>query len=118
MRLHLLGIPHTVTTKDFAHCAFTQKVYKFSRMMVPLGYEVMHYGVEGSDSGASEDVVVMGQEEHQRLLGHPYNHDKTAFYGNDAQAAEVELQRLMEIYTAKAAIFPATEPVQPEQEIF
>ncbi len=41
MRLHLLGIPHTVTTKDFAHCAFTQKVYKFSRMMVPLGYEVL-----------------------------------------------------------------------------
>jgi predicted phage-related endonuclease len=35
-----------------------------------------------------------------------------------AQAAEVELQRLMEIYTAKAAIFPATEPIQPDQEIF
>ncbi len=103
MRLHLLGIPHTVTTKAFAHCAFTQKVYKFSRMMVPLGYEVIHYGVEGSDSGASEDVVVMGQEEHQRLLGHPYNHDKTAFYGNDAQAdSEVYRQwRLLEVsYTA------------------
>lgn len=24
MRLHLLGIPHTLTTKDFAHCAFTR----------------------------------------------------------------------------------------------
>jgi putative phage-type endonuclease len=35
-----------------------------------------------------------------------------------AQAAEVELQRLMEIYTTKAAIFPATEPIQSEQEIF
>jgi putative phage-type endonuclease len=35
-----------------------------------------------------------------------------------AQAAEVELQRLMEIYTAKAAIFPATELIQLEQEIF
>ena len=35
-----------------------------------------------------------------------------------AQAAEGELQRLMEIYTTKAAIFPATEPIQPEQEIF
>ena len=97
MRLHLLGIPHTVTTKDFAHCAFTQKVYKFSRMMVPLGYEVIHYGVEGSDSGASEDVVVMGQEEHQRLLGHPYNHDKTAFYGNDAQA-DSEVYRQWNLY--------------------
>jgi putative phage-type endonuclease len=35
-----------------------------------------------------------------------------------AQAAEVELQRLTELYAAKAAIFPATEPIQPEQEIF
>ena len=34
-----------------------------------------------------------------------------------AQAAEAELQRLMELYTTKAAIFPATEPIQPEQEI-
>lgn len=86
MRLHLLGIPHTVTTKDFAHCAFTQKVYKFSRMMTPLGFEVIHYGVAGSDSGATVDVELMGQDEHQALLGHPYNHDKTAFYGSDAEA--------------------------------
>jgi len=86
MRLHLLGIPHTVTTKAFAHCAFTQKVYKFARMMTPLGYEVIHYGVEGSDSGATEDVVLMSQEEHQRLLGHPYHADKTAFFGSDAEA--------------------------------
>lgn len=35
-----------------------------------------------------------------------------------AQAAENELRMLMQIYTAKAAIFPATEPIQPEQEIF
>ncbi|MFZ9903628.1 MAG: hypothetical protein ACO3FT_08235, partial [Ilumatobacteraceae bacterium] len=86
MRLHLLGIPHTVTTTAFSHCAFTQKVYKFSRMMVPLGYEVIHYGVEGSDAGATEDVVVMSQAEHQRLLGHPYHHDRLAFFGQDAQA--------------------------------
>lgn len=32
MRLHLLSIPHTLTTKDFAHCAFTQKVYKLPRI--------------------------------------------------------------------------------------
>ena len=34
-----------------------------------------------------------------------------------AQAAEVELQRLTELYAAQAAIFPSTEPIQPEQEI-
>jgi putative phage-type endonuclease len=35
-----------------------------------------------------------------------------------ARAAEVELQRLMELYSTAAAKFPATEPIQPEQEIF
>ena len=34
-----------------------------------------------------------------------------------AQIAEVELQRLMELYTTVAAKYPATEPIQPEQEI-
>jgi len=35
-----------------------------------------------------------------------------------AQAAETDLQMLIKLYTTKAAIFPATEPIQPEQEIF
>ena len=35
-----------------------------------------------------------------------------------AQAAEVELQRLMGLYISATAIFPATEPIQPEQEVY
>ena len=35
-----------------------------------------------------------------------------------AQAAEVELQRLMGLYISATAIFPATEFIQPEQEIY
>lgn len=84
MRLHLLSIPHTVTDASFSHCAFTQKVRKFARMMVPLGWEVLHYGVEGADSGATADVILMGQDEHQRLLGHRYHEDASAFVGADA----------------------------------
>lgn len=34
-----------------------------------------------------------------------------------AEAAELELQRLMAVYTEAAEHFPATEPIQPEQEI-
>lgn len=86
MRLHLLSIPHTVTRQDFAHCAFTQKVYKLPRMLRPLGYEVVHYGVEGSDSGADVDAIVMTQDEHLELLGHPYHEQPKGFYGDDAQA--------------------------------
>ena len=86
MRLHLLSIPHTVTRTDFSHCAFTTKVLRFSRMM--RDHHVIHYGVEGSESGAAEDVVLMDTDEHLELLGHPYHaqHATGGMYGDDAQA--------------------------------
>lgn len=83
MRLHLLGIPHTVTTARFSHCAFTGKVQKFAPMMRPLGYEVIHYGVAGAESGATEQVEVLTQAEQHLLLGHDHS-DVTRFYGDDA----------------------------------
>jgi glycosyltransferase involved in cell wall biosynthesis len=108
MRLHLLGIPHTLTTKAFAHCAFTQKVYKFPRMLRPLGYEVIHYGVAGSDSGADVDVVLMEQDEHLNLLGHPYHAHGGGFYGDDANS-ESPLYKQWNLYARDAL----KEYVQP-----
>lgn len=85
MRIHLLGLPHTVTRSDFSHCAFTGKVLRWSKMMKPyLDIGVIHYGTEGSESGADEEVVVMSTEEHLQLLGHPYHQHGTGFYGDDA----------------------------------
>ena len=84
MRLHLLSVPHTVTRADFAHCAFTGKVKRFAPMLFGHGYRVIHYGVAGSESGAAEDVVLMDQDEHQALLGHPYHAHGAGFYGDDA----------------------------------
>jgi glycosyltransferase involved in cell wall biosynthesis len=83
MRLHLLGLPHTVTTDAFSHCAFTGKVQKMSPMMRPLGYDVVHYGVAGAESGATVQVDLMTQAEQHALLGHDHS-DPTQFYGNDA----------------------------------
>ena len=48
MKLHVLAIPHTVTSKEYLSCAFTQKVLKFCKMMNPH-YEIIHYGHEKSD---------------------------------------------------------------------
>jgi glycosyltransferase involved in cell wall biosynthesis len=63
MRLHLLGIPHTQTTYEFSHCAFTGKVKRFAPMMQSVGYDVIHYGVEGAHSGATYDVNLMSFDE-------------------------------------------------------
>jgi glycosyltransferase involved in cell wall biosynthesis len=49
MRIHVLGLPHTQTHRDFTACAFTQKVYKFLKMMSGHGHEIFHYGHERID---------------------------------------------------------------------
>ena len=49
MRLRLPAVPHTTTSPEYSHCAFTGKVLRFSPMICSQGYEVLHYGVEGSE---------------------------------------------------------------------
>ena len=63
IRLHLLAIPHTITKDEFSHCAFTGKVQRFSPMMRSRGFEVFHYGVEGSQSGADKDINIFTEKE-------------------------------------------------------
>lgn len=86
MRLHLLAIPHTVTRSDFSHCAFTGKVQRFAPMLRAQGYDVIHYGVEGATSGATEDVTVLDTATHLALLGLPaYHHAASQFVGDYAK---------------------------------
>jgi glycosyltransferase involved in cell wall biosynthesis len=63
----MLALPHTITSDDFSHCAFTGKVKRFAPMMRSLGYEVFHYGVEGSEADASVDIQVLQRSEWQAL---------------------------------------------------
>jgi glycosyltransferase involved in cell wall biosynthesis len=67
--LHLPAIPHTVTRAEWSQSAFTGKVLRFSPMMRAQGYDVIHYGVEGSESGATLQVDVMSAAQHAELLG-------------------------------------------------
>ena len=106
MRLHLLGLPHTVTRPAFSHCAFTGKVQRFSPMMRSLGYELVHYGVAGAESGANEQVDVMTEARQHELLGHAFE-DKSRLYETNVQvesplfrefnaALKAELERRVE----------------------
>ena len=80
MRFHVLGICHTVSSKEYLSCAFTQKVVKFCSMMMKSTHAqqrkkknmtmdelvrhkeihyVIHYGHERSEVEADEHVSVM-----------------------------------------------------------
>ncbi|MCJ7761528.1 class I SAM-dependent methyltransferase, partial [Candidatus Bathyarchaeota archaeon] len=61
-RFHLLGLPHAITRKEETMCAFTQLVYRLSKMMTDLGHEVYHYGTEGSVLPCTEHIDVLTQE--------------------------------------------------------
>jgi glycosyltransferase involved in cell wall biosynthesis len=72
MRFHILGLPHTVTSKEFNACAYTQKVVKFGKMMTQRGHEIIHYGHEDSVLECTEHVSVLTNEDFTIAYG---NHD-------------------------------------------
>jgi glycosyltransferase involved in cell wall biosynthesis len=64
MRFHILGLPHTVTSKEYNACAYTQlRYYKFGKMMTARGHEVIHYGHEESDLPCTEHVTVITNDD-------------------------------------------------------
>lgn len=65
--LHITGLFHTVTDAAHSHCAYTGKVLRFSKMMRKYGYDVIEYSNEGSESDASEHVVMLTREEFDRI---------------------------------------------------
>jgi glycosyltransferase involved in cell wall biosynthesis len=67
IRLHLPGIPHTITKDEYSHCAFTGKVQRFAPMMKSVGYEVYYYGTETSTSGADKQFDILSLEEFNKL---------------------------------------------------
>jgi len=68
MRLHVLGLPHTETTRDYLHCAYTQKVLKFCDMM-SRAHEVILYAGERNEARCSEHVPLVSSAERRRWFG-------------------------------------------------
>jgi glycosyltransferase involved in cell wall biosynthesis len=79
MKLHVLSLPWTETTTEFATCAYTQKVVKFGRMMTDAGYDVIVYSGEENNTVCAEHVPVIAREERIRWFG---EHDQNSVWGH------------------------------------
>jgi hypothetical protein len=71
MKLIVLGVPHTQTTRGFCSCPFTMKAWHQCQMLHTRGHEVIHIGVEGSDPPCSENVAAISREEWAEFYEHP-----------------------------------------------
>lgn len=80
-RFHVLAVPHTVTRKDYSACAFTQKAYKFGKMMFRRGHTVIHYGHNESEIECTEQVSITDNQLYQDTYGH-YDWKKELFRHN------------------------------------
>lgn len=68
-RFHLLGLVHLPASSQYMSCAFTQKLIKFSKMMLSLGHEVFFYGAEGSDIPCTKLVVTHTLDDIRKAWG-------------------------------------------------
>lgn len=77
-RMHVVNLPHTQTTHEFDHCAYTAKVRKFCDMMMDLGHEVFLYASEDNEANCTELITVIDKAKQQEFFG-DYDHKKNFF---------------------------------------
>lgn len=68
LRLHVVSLPHTQTTKEYLPCAYTQKVVNFCRMMESLGHEVYLYASEENQAPCKEHITAITKEQQRAML--------------------------------------------------
>ncbi len=68
MKFHVVSLPHTHTTPEFASCAFTQKVVRFCNMMKARGHEVILYAGEKNTANCDEHVKCVTPEDRIIML--------------------------------------------------
>ena len=87
MKLHILGIPHTCTTIEYSHCAFTGVVLRFSPMMRSVGYEVIHYGNGNYNPNANIHEEIFSVEElesfKKEILKDRYGNNQGRYISDD-----------------------------------
>lgn len=67
MIFHVLSVPVYPTRKEITLCAFTQKVYKFCKVMTQRGHTVFHYGHPDSDVACTQHFDVVSRNTYNKV---------------------------------------------------
>jgi glycosyltransferase involved in cell wall biosynthesis len=67
MVFHVLSIPLHPTRKEITLCAFTQKVYKFCKVMTRRGHTVFHYGHPDSHVPCTKHFDVVSRATYNKV---------------------------------------------------
>lgn len=117
MRFHVLGIPHTATSKDYSSCAFTQKVLNFCKMMTGRGHVVYHYGNELSRVECTKhfDVTYKHDIKPPEMSGHQVDVDGTTFLKFNA-IASAEIFRNKEKFDFFISFWPSHKAIAEQHK--
>lgn len=84
MRLHVVSLPHTQTTKAYSCCAYTEKVRKFCTMMKARGHEVFLYAGEDNEADCTELVTCITKKQQRQFgFGGPEDYLKIDFNASE-----------------------------------
>jgi|UniRef100_A0A6C0CZB6 glycosyltransferase involved in cell wall biosynthesis len=68
IRLHIFGLPYTITRQEFSGDPSTEYILNFGQMMINYNFEVFHYGVETSQPGyTNKNINILTKEEWEKL---------------------------------------------------
>ena len=95
LRLHILGLPHTITSNHFSHCAFTGKILRFGAMMLSRDFEVYHYGVESSGIICTKNFDVLSLGEWNNLRFESIKHLNPTMSDNDIVNALIDKKKFI-----------------------
>jgi glycosyltransferase involved in cell wall biosynthesis len=88
VKVHLVSLPHTETTKAFSWCAFTEKNRKLAGMLDSLGWDVRLYAGEVNEAPCTEHITLFSRKEQADLFG---GYDWTRDVYNTWSGAEWDL---------------------------
>lgn len=100
MRIHVLGLSHTITSLKYIACAFTQKVLKWCELMSTPDSDnkIFHYGHENSKVKCHEHITVTTDKDiragiawhiEQKNLSADYNPLKQGFVHSTKDPASI-----------------------------